>query len=93
MLNLQPVEPRGLIRSGQVRFRPLGERQKQFRVRAAREGSFARCLQTLAGELADRFEHPQTRQSVRAVLAKDQAVIDQPRAFVEHVALAGPERL
>ena len=71
----------------------FGEREKPQSMCPACGGCFTGGLQPLQRELADRFEHPQARESAGSFLPDREAVIDERLASLQHVAAIRRERL
>ena len=85
MLELQSIEPCGLIGSRQCRFGPFCECEEARGVRTSRIRRLPGVAQPLESKLTDRLEHRQPWRSVGRILPPHQAVVHERRAFLEHV--------
>ncbi len=80
----QSIEPGSLVRTGQMRSGPFGEREERRGMPVADVVALATRLEHLARELRDGVEHHEARLVGRVVDAQ-QALVDERRQPIEHV--------
>ena len=77
VLGLEPIEPRGLIRTSQLRLGRLGEGEEQIRVATTHHLRLTAELEALPRVLANRLQHAQASTAVRTRGLPQQTLIDQ----------------
>ncbi len=88
IVDRQPIEPTRLVRPGQVGCRRLGKGQVNDRVTSTHRILATVVPESLERERPDRLEHlePDARPTR---VALDQALIDQRRQLIQHIAGVG----
>src|SRR5262249_51836495 len=89
-LTVHPIQPRSLVRTGEVRRRTLAPRQEPFAVRAPRGLTLAPLDVKALRVLPDRLQEPIASLSLPRVLDDEKGLVDEPREQVEPLELVLP---